>query len=381
MPTESDFWKVVDRTVQAFEAVRSDKISVGDEVVSDSKIRAAILRLDWNSSPGYPYCLTHTTNRSMFGVDDAGEPDPRICDVIVSQVRDRILDRSCDPIRLFIKPEPHKLRKLEEGRYRLISSVSVVDQLIDHVLFGELNDQIVDNFLCLPSRVGWSPYGGGWSWVPRRRVMAIDKSSWDWTVSPWMLEAMKEVRLRLAWGDDYYRELVEWRYQSLFDQPVFVTSGGALLRQKEPGAMKSGCVNTIVDNSVMQVILHEYVCLRLNIRPGHIWAMGDDTLQEVPLRVHDYLRELGNHCKVKQVLTKAEFCGHEFVGDLAEPVYFGKHCFNLLHHSTALRSDLTRSYSLLYHRSTRKGFIQGVLREMGEVLPSESWLNAIFDGE
>lgn len=367
--------------MSVFEAVRSRDMKCGGDVVSEDRIRAAIHRLDWNSSPGYPYCLTHTNNRSMFGVDKNGEPDPRICDVVVNMVRQRIEDRSCDPIRLFIKPEPHKLRKLAEGRYRLISSVSVIDQIIDHVLFGDLNDRMVENFLCLPSRVGWSPYGGGWAWVPRKNVMAIDKSSWDWTVAPWLLEAMKEVRLRLEWGDEYYQDLVHWRYQSLFGQPVFVTSGGSLLRQREPGAMKSGCVNTIVDNSVMQVILHEYVCRRINIRPGQIWAMGDDTLQEVPLKAHDYLRELGNHCKIKQVLTKAEFCGHEFSGDLVEPVYFGKHCFNLLHHSDGVRSDLTRSYSLLYHRSTRKEFIAGVLREMGGFLPGKQWLDSIFDGQ
>lgn len=363
-----------------FESARSRIMTRGSDVVTDERIRAAILRLDWSSSPGYPYCLAHTSNRLMFGVNDDGEPDPRICDVVVQQVRERIAERSCDPIRLFIKPEPHKVRKIVEGRYRLISSVSVIDQLVDHCLFGDLNDRIVENFLHLPSRVGWAPYSGGWSWVPQKGVMAIDKSSWDWTVSPWLLEAMKEVRLLLEDGDELYRDLVSWRYSSLFDQPVFVVSNGTLLRQKEAGAMKSGCVNTIVDNSVMQVILHEYVCLQMRVVPMKIWAMGDDTLQEIPERVHEYLALLGRHCIIKQVLQKSEFCGHEFTGDLVEPVYFGKHAFNLLHHLDSVAGDLTRSYSLLYHRSTRKGFISDVLRQMGYYLPDRVWLDHLWDG-
>lgn len=379
-PTEHDFWRVVRRTAQSFGAVRGSGCVRGEEVVSDDRIRAAILRLDWSSSPGYPYCLIHSSNRTMFGVDDKGEPDPRICSVITQQVRERIAERSCDPIRLFIKPEPHTVRKLVDGRYRLISSVSVIDQLVDHCLFGDLNDRIVENFLHLPSRVGWAPFGGGWAWVPRRKVMAIDKSSWDWTVSPWILQACKEVRMMLEDGDELYQDLVSWRYQSLFDRPVFVTSGGILLRQSEPGAMKSGCVNTIVDNSIMQVILHEYVCLQMKIIPGRIWAMGDDTLQEIPERVHDYLRLLSKHCIVKQVLQKSEFCGFEFHGDLVEPVYFGKHAFNLLHHLDSVAGDLTRSYSLLYHRSTRKGFFADALRQMGYYLPDRVWLDELWDG-
>ena len=40
----------------------------------------------------------------------------------------------CDPIRVFVKNEPHSSKKLEEGRVRLIMSVSIVDQLVERVL-------------------------------------------------------------------------------------------------------------------------------------------------------------------------------------------------------------------------------------------------------
>lgn len=367
--------------VREFRAARLEEISAED-VLTRGRVRWAIGRLDWRSSPGYPYCLTFQDNGKLFNVRN-GEPDPAAVETFVTIVLDQISERKTDPIRLFIKPEPHTQKKLSEGRYRLISSVSVVDQIIDHLLFGDQNDAMTENYMHLPSRVGWSPYLGGWRWVPQGDVVAIDKSSWDWTVTPWLLQAAMEVRIALRSGpseDTSWSDLVRWRYKSLFGQPLFVTSGGHLLRQKEPGVMKSGCVNTITDNSIMQVILHTWVCMRLNIAPGKLWAMGDDTLQEKPRDIYAYLRELSRYCIVKQALAKAEFCGHEFKGDVVDPVYFGKHCFNLLHLNDSVAADITRSYSLLYHRSPKRQLIRAVVGELREEFPSSATLDCIFDG-
>lgn len=379
-PAEDVFWRVVNRVTRRYS---DSKLKVGPkglDMFTRGKVLEAILRLDWQSSPGYPYCLNYTSNSQMFKVTD-GKPDPLVVESIIDLVLDHIEKRTVDPIRVFVKPEPHKNEKILNGRFRLISSVSVVDQIIDHMLYGELNDKFIREFPHIPSRAGWTPYGGGWKWVPQNKVVAIDKSSWDWTVPGWLLEAVEEVRANLTGGDDLWQDLSGWRYRSLFGHPVFVTSGGVFLRQNDPGVMKSGCVNTISDNSIMQVILHELVCLTLNIDPGEIWAMGDDTLQARPADLSSYMRELSKYCIVKQAVEEAEFCGHVFQGDLVEPAYFGKHCFTLLHASPLVQADLCRSYSLLYHRSSRRDFIKRVLESFDCEIPNSRLVKAIFDGE
>nr|UQB76115.1 RNA-dependent RNA polymerase [Flumine sobemo-like virus 38] len=45
----------------------------------------------------------------------------------------------CDLIRMFVKNEPHTEQKARDGRWRIIASVSLADQLIQRILHGALN--------------------------------------------------------------------------------------------------------------------------------------------------------------------------------------------------------------------------------------------------
>jgi hypothetical protein len=45
----------------------------------------------------------------------------------------------CDPVRVFIKAEPHSTNKVNQDRWRLIFAVSVVDQIIERLLCGDQN--------------------------------------------------------------------------------------------------------------------------------------------------------------------------------------------------------------------------------------------------
>lgn len=366
---------------QVLAAFSAAKWRIPDDFLSYEHYERVVRELDWNSSPGYPYLLSTSTNRAFFGVDEKGEPSEVRKQAVWELVLSRLLDRTVDPIRLFVKPEPHKNSKLEEGRYRLISSVSVVDQIIDTMLFGSMNETMVKNVVYLPSKFGWSPYVGGWRLMPRGGQLALDKSSWDWTVHGWYCELVLEIRKRLCANlTPEWVELATWRYRELFGQPWFITSGGQLLQQREPGVMKSGCVNTISDNSIMQVVLHARVCAEIGVRPGPIMSMGDDTLQEPVENQELYEQRLKDYCIVKESHRRVEFAGHIFSGMKVEPAYWAKHCFQMLHADPAIVADLGISYSLLYHRSRKKSIVQHVLRELGAELPPDEMLDVIFDG-
>lgn len=131
-------------------------------------------------------------------------------------------------------------------------------------------------------------------------MVCADKSSWEWTVPMWLIE-----------------------------MELFATSGGLVLQQNNPEVLKSGCVNTIHTNSIMQVLLHVMVCYSLYLPISWIWAMGDDTIQEDP-ESEEYFVESSRYCILKQIEYKSEFAGHEFKNGYVEPAYFGKQNYALL---------------------------------------------------
>lgn len=344
-----------------------------------------VKNLDWNSSPGYPYLLTHSNNRAFFEVDEHGNPSLSALSRVWDLVSNRLIDRSTDPIRLFIKPEPIKEQKARDYRYRLISSVSVIDQIIDHMLFDEMNTIMNSEWINLPSKVGWSLYNGGWKIIPAGKMFATDKKAWDWTVKQWIIECEFFVRESLCRNRSssffpLWKELATWRYEKLYFSAVFITSGGDLLQQLEPGIMKSGGVNTINTNSIMQYLLHCRVCYHLGEEPMPIMCMGDDTLQYPQKDMDTYQKIANQYCIMKECDRVTEFAGFRYNGLNIEPLYKAKHCFNLLHLDPAIASEIAMSYALLYHRSSTRVEMNRVLEEL-DVLPHPSFLDQIYDGQ
>nr|QXV86562.1 RNA-dependent RNA polymerase [Solemoviridae sp.] len=357
--------------------------SIPADFMEHSHFMRVIRRLDWTSSPGYPYMLRNSCNAHLFGAKD-DTLDTEKVNHIWSIVQQRLIKRDCDPIRLFVKPEVHEKRKLDLEKYRLISSVSVVDQIIDHMLFDELNDKMVASWIHIPGKAGWSPFGGGWRFMPRETWMATDASSWDWTVQPWLLEMCLEFRARQCENlDERWLELASWRYECLYKNPLFITSGGLLLRQKAPGIMKSGCVNTISDNSLMQAILHLRVSLEIGMPTiPYLFTMGDDRLQEpIPDEfLEKYLEVTRQFCILKYAQRKNEFSGFCFEGKWIEPVHRAKHAYNLLHMDEKVVVPMAHSYVLNYHRSRYARVMEDLFHKMDVTLFPKDVRDLIFDG-
>lgn len=370
----------MDTLTERWKAIRW---TVPEDFLTREHFERVVRELDWTSSPGYPWLLQHTTNAAMFEVKD-GEPSKAAVDRVWQVVSDRLRTREVDPVRLFIKPEPHKLKKLNAKAYRLISSVSVIDQLLDALLFGEMNQKMIEQHLMVPGKVGWTPYVGGWKIMPARLNRSLDKSAWDWSVNGWIAEMLLQFRKELMDRNQHsqaWEELAEWRYRALFESPVFVTSGGLYLRQREPGVIKSGCYNTIADNSVAQDLLHVRVCHEMDIEPEDLMSMGDDTTQREFPEWDAYCERLAQYCHIKGDVKATEFAGHRFTSLTVEPLYKGKHAFNILNMNPKYGEETAASYALLYHRSVHRDYIRGVLQRMGYRIPSLTTLDVIYDGE
>lgn len=335
--------------------------------------------VDPNSSPGYPYCLSRSNNRQYLGLTGSTYDEQKVKDLYQSCLNYISGELGADPIRLFIKPEPVSLKKYENKAYRLISSVSIRDRMVDAMLFGEMNRLVVEKWVESSIKVGWTPVGGGWKFMSYLPQQAADRSGWDWSVKGWLLEATLEIRKRLMKGsNNLWIDLATKRYKDLFLNPLFVTSKGLFLKQLQAGVQKSGCFNTIIDNSIMQLLLHAFACRSLDLDWGVIIAVGDDTLQTTqPQRYYDFLRK---YCYLKEVENVSEFCGFRFLpGGIVDPVHFSKHMFNIKYMSPKVAESMSLSYSVVYHRSSKKSLMKSIFRTCGYHPLSEFELDVIWD--
>uniref|UniRef100_A0AB38ZJW1 RNA-directed RNA polymerase n=1 Tax=Crocidura shantungensis ribovirus 16 TaxID=3139536 RepID=A0AB38ZJW1_9VIRU len=335
---------------------------IGSDWDSDEKIMAAIDSLNRNASPGNPFNW----------VANNGQLIDKHRDLLFTLVKQRLQGSPAYPIRLFVKPEWHKKSKIEEGRFRLIWSVSVVDQVIDKLLLGEYLESEVDNWLQHPSKVGWSYLKGGWKFVPKG--VGTDFSAWDITVQSWLLALLRD--FYIAQHSDPPADWVFWvkrRFSELYGSGALLQlSDGTLLRQTFSGLQKSGCLYTLAGNSVMQVILHHIACLLLNKSDvPWLWTLGDDRLQQSVSE--EYLDILKRWVVLKDI-SYNEFCGLKY-GDTIEPCYRDKHLLNV---AADPAPERLWAYQLLYARSKYYPALVHLIRSLGVPPAHQIWVDEVW---
>lgn len=220
-----------------------------------------------------------------------------------------------DPIYLFIKDEPHKEEKIKLGRYRLISSVSLIDNLVERVLFSTHNKWEIQNHQLLSNKPGMGLHDDGlkelYSWFTELEknypLCSSDISAWDWSVPGWLMDL--DTRYRKHHSGGAHALLIE-RYMYGIQMKVFTTPHGLLIKQTTPGIVASGTYNTSSSNSHMRAMLAHIARLRLGFEHGngpYGAEMGDDAVEIfVPGLKEEYTR-LGFTCKGVEQLPKGVF--------------------------------------------------------------------------
>lgn len=339
-----------------------DRFRVESDWNSDEAISQALRGLDRDSSPGNPFNFV-ANNGQLLDMHEGA---------LITLVKQRLRGEiPAFPIRLFVKPEWHKKSKIDEGRFRLIWQVSVVDQVIDKMLLDSFLKHEVDNWPFHPSKVGWSYLYGGWKVVPLG--WGYDRSAWDMSVPHWLLMLYRDYILEQVEAPPLWRHWLKKRFSELYDSGVVLQlSNGTLIRQEWAGVQKSGALVTLSGNSVMQVLLHHVASILAKEEPTPIWALGDDTVQ--PLASERYLKILANWVWLKDPV-RDEFCGMEYRSDSIEPVYTAKHILNLCASPT---QDLLWSYQLLYYRSKKYRQLKRLIELLGLTPAHDLWVSSIW---
>lgn len=269
-----------------------------------------------DSSPGLPLMKYGKTNKEIFEkhldlvitmVNHRLHALLGIEDFKIAEFENYLRMGAVDPIRVFIKNEPHKRKKIEEKRLRLISSISLIDQIIDRMLFGLQNDVEIDRWRDLPSKGG-----AGLSTDEQAAELAAnvvsrlgfpfetnDVKAWDWRYKMWMYQ-ISLARRFVCWGYNCEIALMMAKSRTnlhLFPIAVrlailrmnflafnvFVTSDGLIIAPGCQGIQKSGSLGTLSDNCFARA------CLNFIVRGKGAEAntMGDDSTERSHRLIED----------------------------------------------------------------------------------------------
>lgn len=317
-------------------------------------------------------------------------------------------------VRIFIKPEPHKIEKIKEGRLRMIWAMPLEYQMLHRWILGPSLQSELRNFQNLPTKVGFSWLRGGAHQIYTSiddgsdKIADGDMKGWDLSTASWTIEDERECRWRLCVNQSRPFKHALWEcYETLLKSYV-IFSDGTVCEQLEPGIVRSGSLITISGNSKMQIILKALYCLdrkgEYSDAKHRSIAQGDDTLG----RFHgidetDYVGWLKQHgYTMKEIrvgkMRDMTFCSHKFIEDKGWTVpvpqnwdkhvyalvfkeksrtqYFAQQCFSLMLEYAFVPdrfyelADVVRRetpefcYSIDYFQNLMKGFESG--NEVGE---------------
>lgn len=253
----------------------------------------------------------------------------------------------CDAVKLFVKNEPHKLSKLQEGRVRLIFSMSLIDNIIARMLCSLQNNTEINQWELIPSKPGMGLNDASLRTIYQNvinlscggKIAESDISGWDWSVYEWELEADFNRRLELNGGRGTIWESIARAHFYCVARKVMVLSDGTMYQQLTPGIMPSGWYNTSSTNSFMRALDHYMVVHRHNsinnsdFSPDCI-VMGDDGVERWIPDGQEMYRGLGKTVKMYTEVSSEhfEFCSTLFKCGLGVPVNVDKQIVNLLYY-------------------------------------------------
>jgi len=282
----------------------------------------------------------------------------------------------CDPIRTFVKNEPHNKGKMAQGRYRIISSVSLVDNLLQRCIFDPQDRLEIAEWTKHPSQPGLgftkAMTRKFLTQLPRypRVVAEADVSGWDWSVQGWELQAEATMRaLLLVNPTPLFVDLIA-KVLFIISSSVFSLSDGRLYQQDAPGIMKSGAKITSSSNSRIRVLAHHI------LNPTNPWcvAMGDDSLEAPFPGACQAYASLGHPTKMfTEKQSEFEFCGHFYDRKLetCRPANVKK----MMARYCALSSPNEEQRAALFSEiadalQEEKDWVATVLRHLGEEVPN-----------
>ena len=147
-----------------------------------------VQNVEMTTSPGNPWKDIYPTNAEAFGWNGMYCSSTQLLEqheAFLARWRALEFKPEMYPINPFIKPEAHKITKMQNKAYRIIHGVSITDNLISAWMYQHFSCKVVQNFDKNPIKVGFNPFKGGYRQLYQEfpdGAIESDKSSWDMTM-------------------------------------------------------------------------------------------------------------------------------------------------------------------------------------------------------
>lgn len=316
-----------------------------DAVLSDSsRVRRILSSVKPDSSPGVPWSSWGKTNADIL---DGSVHETALSLVVRERVK-RLIEISpddlegelrkdplwairnglSDPVRVFVKSELHPQRKALSGKWRLINSVSVADQIVEKLIFSNQDDAEKAVWASIPSKPGMGLTDDDFKSLTAYAeqnglTVGSDASGFDVTVPEFLVRMEERCRIRLALDPT-----MEWvravrNFNTLMVRRVIVLSDGQALCREVPGGMISGRACTASSNSRMRGLIHATCALRCGVEPAFM-TMGDDCVERKTMSCEElvkFVRETFGVVltDVAEELRGISFCSHLMDGSIGIP--------------------------------------------------------------
>lgn len=365
-----------------------------DGVVSRGQIISAVDSLKNDGSPGYPFVYTHASKGELKDPINREE----LIEAVITRLSmlagftlkevedmtpvDLVRNGLVDLVKIFVKQDPHSSQKLADGRYRLIASRSVTDEVCERLLTTPQNES--DKLGCMSE----NGTASGCDFVsdegakklydvmrPRNAdsddlKFSSDIKAWDFSMKRWLFQAELEVRKKLngASDDSAWWDLIQ-KMKICLMRSVFALSDGRLFVIKTEGVQKSGGFDTTPGNTRKRNLAAVYVGSKKSK------SMGDDNDSSVPKidgryatkeEITKLYADIGLEITdINMNPTEFDFCSHVFKDGVAYPTSLGKGLYNLLQKNHEITPELLHTFYTEYRHSEKIGLVRGFLEARG----------------
>lgn len=243
-----------------------------------------------------------------------------------------------DPVRVFIKGEPHNEKKIAAERWRLIMNSGLCDVLVDRWLFGPQMTTTVVWQRTLPIKPGMGLDDIGllklmW-WFKKcmsespTGIQGSDVSMWDWSVLQRVARLAWRLQCRLQGvPEDSDLARLQWIAVLLKFRKVISMGRGGVYAQECRYSWESGSYITALFNSYMRIVVAYLVACE--VRDGkHVWSgfpyatpssMGDDAVEDRAIELERYWRYMLKAEADGLAEGDVEFCSTFFPHDGSWP--------------------------------------------------------------
>ena len=183
-----------------------------------------------------------------------------------------------DPVRVFVKQEPHKWSKVVTGRWRLIASVSSLDSGVERVLYQCRSKLEIANWDSVPSKPGMGATDADLKTLGNQlqellgfgNLVDSDVSGWDWQWKQFIAMSIIYVdALAFDVGPESDLFKAMWNREVCALNTTFSLSNGKMLVLRNKGIQLSGRFVTSYKNSKGRVF-------NSALAGTYAMAMGDD---------------------------------------------------------------------------------------------------------